>query len=100
MKKFIILAVVFVIAAFLAYKLLSSDKKPVVSLPKDQPLAIGKNSGVFNSALDQLLVSYDSLQRALVDWDTLRADRAAYAMAAGADSRPLRQLTVHSSIIL
>ena len=99
MKKFVLLIVVFGLAAFLAWKLLSD--KPVRNQPhEDQPLKISKNSPAFNNAFDSLLTQYFAVRDALVDWDTLSADRAAYILADKADSLPLGQIRADSSIVL
>jgi hypothetical protein len=99
MKKLVLLIIVFAAAGFLAYKLLS-DKVPVTATPKDKPLSIGKNSGVFNTAFTIFLNDYFSLKDALVQWDSVKADQAAYALAAKADSLPLNQLKADSNIVL
>lgn len=99
MKKFILLGVLFIAAAFLAYKLLSD--KPVKAQPHEDPaLRISKNSPVFNTAFDSVLGRYFALHDALVDWDTLQADRAAYALAIRTDSLPVRLIKGDSGIIL
>jgi hypothetical protein len=99
MKKFVLLIVVFGLAAFLAWKLLSD--KPVRNRPhEDPPLKISKNSPAFNNAFDSLLGQYFSVRDALVNWDTLAADRAAYILAQKADSLPLGQIKADSSIVL
>lgn len=98
MKKLIWLIVIFCIAGVLVYKLLS-DKPPRPEQPKDQPLRIAKNSGAFNNAFAGLMNDYYSLKAALVDWDTLKADEAAYAIAAKADSLPLGQLKADTAIV-
>jgi hypothetical protein len=99
MKKFVLLIVVFGLAAFLAWKLLSD--KPVRNQPhEDQPLKISKNSPAFNNAFDSLLSQYFTVRDALVNWDTLAADRAAYILAQKADSLPLGQIKADSSIVL
>ncbi|HEY4064261.1 MAG TPA: DUF3347 domain-containing protein [Puia sp.] len=99
MKKLVLLIIVFAAAAFLAYKLLS-DKGSQTTSPKEQPLSIGKNSGVFNTAFTLFLNDYFSLKDALVQWDSVAADQAAYALAAKADSLPLKQLKADSVVIL
>src|SRR5579872_3764356 len=99
MKKFILLAVVFIAAGFLAYKLLS--EKPVRQQSHEDPaLQISKNSPVFNAAFDSVLNGYFTLHDALVDWDTLRADRAAFSLAVRTDSLPVRLIKGDSGIIL
>ena len=99
MKKFVLLIIVFAAAGFLAYKLLSdSGPKPVEM--KDQALKIGKNSDVFNTAFSLLLKNYYSMADALVQWDSTKANEAAYALAAAADSLPLQQLKADSGVVL
>src|SRR5262249_44062556 len=99
MKKFILLAIVFLAAGFLAWKLLS-DKPVRPAEPADKPLAISKNPGVFNDSFAVLLNNYFAVRDALVDWDTMKADQAAYSLAARADSLPVRLIKADSGIIL
>src|ERR1700742_3364234 len=99
MKKFVLLIVVFAAACFLAYKLLS-DKPVRPKDHEDQALRISKNSPAFNNAFDSLLHQYFAVHDALVDWDTLRADQAAYVLAARTDSLPIKQLRGDNAIIL
>lgn len=99
MKKFVLLAIVFIAAGLLAYKLLS-EKPTKREEPRDQPLAISKNPGAFNAAFSVLLNDYFAIKDALVDWDTLRADQAAYALAAKADSLPVKLIKADTNIIL
>jgi uncharacterized protein DUF3347 len=99
MKKFILLAVLFIAAGFLAYKLLS--EKPVHHPSHEDPaLQISKNSPVFNAAFDSVLNGYYALHDALVDWDTLRADRAAFSLAISTDSLPVRLIRGDSAVVL
>ena len=98
MRKFILLIVIFIIAGLLVYKLLS-DKKTGQAPTPDQALRISKNSGTFNMAFEGLMTDYFALKDALVDWDTLKADQAAYAVAAKADSLPVGLLKADSSIV-
>ncbi len=99
MKKFILLIVVFGAAGFLAYKLLS-DKPVHHSEPKDQALHISKNPPAFNTAFTYFMDQYFKLKDALVQWDTLAADQAAYGLAAKADSLPIRLIKADSNIVL
>jgi uncharacterized protein DUF3347 len=99
MKKVVLLIIVLLVAGLLAYRLFSGKEvKPAEK--NDQPLAIGKNTSVFNVAFAGFLNDYFSMRDALADWDTLKADQAAYALARKADSLPLKQLKADSSIIL
>jgi len=99
MKKFILLAIVFLVAGFLAWKLLS-DKPVRPSEPADKPLAIARTTGAFNDSFAVVLNSYYAVRDALVDWDTLKADQAAYALSARADSLPVQLIKADSGIIL
>jgi hypothetical protein len=99
MKKFILLAIVFIAAGFLAWKLLS-DKPVQTAGPADKPLTISKNSTAFDTAFAGLLNGYYAVHDALVDWDTLKADQAAYALAAKADSLPVKLIKADSGIVL
>lgn len=98
MKKFVLLIVVFAAAGFLAYKLLSDKPKPAEA-PQDRPLAISKNPPAFNTAFTAMLGDYYSLQGALVAWDSAKADKAAYAMSAKADSLPVKLLKGDTNVI-
>lgn len=99
MKKFILLIIVFIIAGILAYKLLS-DKNKTPGPPPDPALRISKNTGPFNTAFAGLMNEYFDLRDALVNWDTLKADQAAYAVAAKADSLPVKTVKGDSSLVL
>jgi len=99
MKKFILLAIIFLAAGFLAWKLLS-DKPVRPSEPADKPLAITSTTGAFNDSFALVLNSYYAVRDALVDWDTLKADQAAYALSARADSLPVQLIKADSGIIL
>jgi hypothetical protein len=99
MKKFVLLIIVFAAAGFLAYKLLSDNGPKPVEM-KDQALKIGKNSDAFNTAFALLLKNYYSLADALVQWDSVKANEAAYMLAATADSLPLQQLKADSGVVL
>src|SRR6185437_2112647 len=99
MKKFILLVVVFLAAGFLAWKLLR-DKPVQAAPPKDEALRISKNPEPFNTAFDSLLSQYFSVRDALVNWDTLKADQAAYTLAAKAEGLPIRLIRADTGIIL
>jgi len=99
MKKFILLAIVFIAAGILAWKLLS-DKPHVAGPPPDKPLSISKNSGPFTDSVAALLNNYFAVRDALVDWDTLKADQAAYQLASRADSLPVGLIKGDSGIVL
>jgi hypothetical protein len=99
MKKFILLVVIFLAAGFLAWKLLK-DKPVQTPAPRDEALRISKNPETFNIAFESLLQQYFVLRDALVNWDTLKADQAAFSLAGRADSLPIRQIKADTGIIL
>jgi hypothetical protein len=77
-----------------------TGKEPVQEVRNDQPLSVGKNSGAFNTAFSGMLDDYFAIRDALVEWDTVKADQAAYALAQKADSLPVRQMKADSSIVM
>jgi hypothetical protein len=98
MRKLVLLIIVFALAGILAYKLFSPKEAPVAE-KKDQPLSIGKNTGVFNTAIAGLMTDYYALKDALVDWDSTRADQQAQALSLRADSLPFTELKADTNII-
>ena len=98
MRKIVLLIIIFIVAGLLVYKLLA-DKKTSEAPPPDQALRISKNSGAFDIAFEGVMDSYFALKDALVDWDTVKADQAAVALAGKADSLPVRTLKGDSAII-
>jgi len=99
MKKLVLLIIILAAAGLLAYKLLSG-KEEKKGEPTAPPLAISRNSSVFNTAFSAMLGDYYALKDALVEWDTVKADQAAYALSLKADSLPIRQLKADSNIIM
>ncbi|MDO6431442.1 DUF3347 domain-containing protein [Flavitalea sp. BT771] len=98
MKKLVLLIIVLVIAGLVGWKLLSKKEASQPGQP-DQALKISKNSGSFNSAFAGLLNDYYALKDALVAWDTVKADQAAYALAHRTDSLPVDQIKGDSDIV-
>jgi hypothetical protein len=99
MRKTVLLTIIFALAALLAYRLFS-NKTPTPAEKKDQPLQIGKNSNAFDTAFAGVLGAYYSLSEALVEWDSVKADRQAYLIAQKADSLPFKELKADSVIVL
>jgi hypothetical protein len=99
MKKLVLLIIIFGLAVLVAYKLFW-DKESKPAQNRDQALTISKNSGVFNVSFAAFLSDYFSLKDALVDWDTIKADQAAYRLAREADSLPIKLIKADSSIVL
>jgi hypothetical protein len=85
MKRPVLVVIALVAIAIGAY-FLFFKKTENVKAPKDQPLAIGENTGAFNDSYSQLLSSYFQLKDALVASDTAKANVAAAALLLAADS--------------
>ena len=98
MKKLVLLIVILAVAGLLAYKYFTPKKEPQPE-NNDHPLAIGKNSGAFNTAFGGMLDEYYAIQSALVDWDTVKVDQAAYHLSLKSDSLPLSQLKADSDVV-
>ena len=103
MKKLVFLLIVFaLVGSFVFFKFFYGKGNGAPAAPdvKDQPLRIGKNSSGFNAAFSEMLSTYFSLKGALVDWDTLKADQAAFTLSSRVDSLPFGQLKADSTIVL
>lgn len=98
MRKLVLLVVLISAAGLLVYKILS-DKKTVQQPTPDLALRISKNTSAFNASFAGLMNDYFAIKDALVNWDTVKADQAAYVLAAKADSMPLGQLKADSDIV-
>ncbi|GGH70691.1 putative ATP-grasp superfamily ATP-dependent carboligase [Filimonas zeae] len=97
MKKGLIVVLVLVAAGVAAWFLLKKEDKP--EPPKQQPLAISKNSETFNQAFNTLLENYYSLQNAFVEWDTASTAKAAAVLAASAEKIPFSELKGDTMIV-
>jgi hypothetical protein len=99
MKKPVLLTIIVLLAAACAY-LLFSKKPPAPPEAKDQPLHIGKNTASFDNAFSGLLNTYFSLRDALVEWDTLSANRQADSVIHKVDKLPFNELKADSQLVL
>jgi hypothetical protein len=96
--KWVFLVIIFAAAGILAYMLLSKKPEKPAEV-KDQPLKISKNSTAFNTAFAGLLNQYYSMKDALVEWDTMKANQAAFALNIQADSLPIKELKADTPVI-
>jgi hypothetical protein len=94
MKKVIIGVVVIALVGFAVYKFAFSSKgengKPAE--PVQQPLAVSKNSDVFNQSFEKMLTAYLELKNALIEYDTVAANTAAGTLAIVSDSLKVDEL--------
>jgi hypothetical protein len=99
-RKLVLLIVVLLLAGLVGWKLNWFSKKETARPAEtDMALKISKNTPVFNKAFGGLMDDYYALRDALVDWDTVKADQAAYALALKTDSLPIAQIKGDSDII-
>lgn len=100
MKKVVLLLIVVILAGLVVWKLMSKKEEGPKMAEPDQALKISRNTSGFNMAFSGLMSDYYALKDALVAWDTVKADEAAYALARKADSLPVDQIKGDSSIVL
>ncbi|MBN9380273.1 MAG: DUF3347 domain-containing protein [Chitinophagaceae bacterium] len=100
MKKVVLLIIVVILAGLVAWKLMSKKEEAPKMAEPDQALKIGRNTSVFNTAFAGLMSDYYALKDALVEWDTVKADQAAFALARKVDSLPVDQIKGDSNIVL
>jgi hypothetical protein len=100
MKKLLLIIAVAALAAFVAWQFFPRKEEKQVEEKKDEPLAIAKNSTVFDRSFSELMNDYYAIHDALVNWDTAQADVAAKALQLKADSLPFSELKGDSNIIL
>jgi hypothetical protein len=99
-RKLVLLLVVLLLAGLIGWKLnWFSKKEPSKQAAIDMALKISKNTATFNKAFGGLMDDYYALRDALVEWDTVTADKAAYALALKADSLPVAQIKGDSDIV-
>lgn len=99
-RKLVLLIVVLVLAGLVGWKLNWFSKKEASGPGNpDMALKISKNTAAFNKAFGGLMDDYYALRDALVDWDTIKVDQAAYALALKADSLPISQIRGDSDVI-
>lgn len=99
MKKVVLIIAVVVIAGA-AYFFFAGKKSDQPEAPKQEALAISKNSAAFNTAFSDMLAKYYTLKTAFVEWDTAQANAAAIALAASAAKVPVNELKADSAIVL
>jgi len=99
MKKLVLLIIVILVGGLVAWKLLSKKENSKPAEP-DMALKISKNTSAFNMAFAGLMSDYYALKDALVQWDSVKAGQAAYALSRKADSIPVDQIKGDSNIII
>ena len=98
MKKVVLIVLVLVAAGAVYYFVSKKEDKP--AQPKQEALAISKNSAAFNSSFNEVLTAYYSLKTALVEWDTAKVSAAATTVGVQAGKIAFNELKADSSIVL
>ena len=88
-----------IVVALIVYRMFS-NKKNGDNEPKPEPLAIKKNTGVFNESFDKLLTAYYGLKDALVTADTIKANQAAKDITDYSDSLALKEIKGDSTGVI
>jgi hypothetical protein len=92
MKKMLILVLLLALVGFGGYNLFCKGTDKQAEEPKQQALAVGKNSSAFNASFEKLLNKYFDLKTALVNYDTVAANAAARDLIPLADSLKTSEL--------
>lgn len=98
MKRPVVFVLALLAVAVGAYFLFFKKPKPA-ERQKDQPLAIGENSGSFNQSFDLLLTAYYDLKDGLVASDSVTVNKAAMALTEAADSLKVDELKDSTGVI-
>jgi hypothetical protein len=81
--------IVFLSAAFI---ITSCNNSSTVNTAATEKIFKSKNSDSFNTAFDNVLMNYDSLRNAFINWDTMAADKYAALLQTALISVPYEQL--------
>ena len=77
---------------FTAATVAACNNKPAANETAATKSFTSKNSDSFNTAFDSVLINYDSLHNAFVNWDTVAADKYATILQTALISVPYEQL--------
>ncbi|HKH59221.1 MAG TPA: DUF3347 domain-containing protein, partial [Flavitalea sp.] len=91
MKKVLIAILLLAAVGYGGYYFFGNKEKKTDD-PDPQPLAINKNSGVFNESYQQLMTGYYSLKDALVASDSVKANAASKQLIVYADSLKISEI--------
>ncbi len=81
--------IIFLSAAFI---IASCNNSSTANTSVTQKIFTSKNSDSFNTAFDSVLLNYDSLRTAFINWDTMAADKYAALLQMSLISVPYEQL--------
>ena len=98
MKKFLLVAVVLIIALIGAwyFGLFKAKEKP--SGPKPEGLIVSKHSSSFNESISKAMNSYYTLTEAFVNWDTVKVNTSLAELKTDIDSLRIKEMERDSAI--
>ncbi|MBV9960913.1 MAG: hypothetical protein JO072_01585, partial [Parafilimonas sp.] len=81
-----------VLFLFSLFIITSCKNKPAENNTAAKKTYISKNTDSFNMAFDSVLINYDSLRNAFINWDTMAANKYAELLQMAFISVPYEQL--------
>lgn len=90
MKKLIVTVLVLAVAGLIGWKFLGNKEE--TPREKQQPVAVGENTGAFNQSYAALLNAYYGVKDALVASDTAKARAAAQGLIAASDGLKVNEI--------
>jgi len=81
-----------VLFLFSLFIIVSCKNKPAENNTTTKKTYISKNTDSFNMAFDSVLINYDSLRNAFINWDTMAANKYAALLQMAFISVPYEQL--------
>jgi hypothetical protein len=82
------------VIVFLSFSfiIVSCNNKPTENTIATEKVFKSKNTDSFNTAFDSVMINYDSLRNAFINWDTINADKYALLLQNALISVPYEQL--------
>ena len=81
-----------VTALFFMFIIIACNNKPAANNTPDVKASVSKNTDSFNLAFNSVIINYDSLLTAFINWDTVAADKYATALQLSLISVPYEQI--------
>jgi hypothetical protein len=100
MRKIVLPVLILVVAGIAVYMLFGRKKDKPDDGPKQQPLAVGQNTGAFNESFTKLLTAYYGVKDALIADDTAKASTAALLLVNASDGLKLDEIKGDSTGVI
>src|SRR5262245_40809061 len=99
MKKGLVIIAGAAIVIAVYFLFFSSDDTKKQEITKQQPLSQSKSSDAFNTPFNEMLNSYFDLKNAFVEWDSVKINMTATALANLSSKVPYAELKADTTII-